>query len=217
VAAITALGLFRAARRAIAEAAVAGIDWRQVVDGLRPVTVELWRGLPDAERRRFLRHLARRWEVARHRWAPDAGVVIDDLLARGQLQLVAARIMSVTTDADGVRIELTRRGRDVPTTIHAAVVVDCTGPAVDPAAGDDPLLHGLLASGVAQRDPLGLGLRTSGDGAVIDGAGQPSTWLFALGVLRRGSDWESTAVPELRAQAAALAERFAGAGAPVVA
>ena len=45
-------------------------DWRSVVDGLRPHTQTFWRGLPDPQRARFLRHLRSHWEVARHRIAP---------------------------------------------------------------------------------------------------------------------------------------------------
>ena len=45
-------------------------DWRVAVDQLRPQLGEIWQRLPDAERRRFLRHAARLWEVHRHRLAP---------------------------------------------------------------------------------------------------------------------------------------------------
>jgi uncharacterized NAD(P)/FAD-binding protein YdhS len=46
------------------------------------------------------------------------------------------------------------------------------------------------------------------NGALLDFAGTPSTSLYAIGSLRKGSLWESIAVPELRAQASQLAEHL---------
>lgn len=43
-------------------------------------------------------------------------------------------------------------------------------------------------------------------GALLDVNGRPSQLLFALGPPRKGCLWETTAVPEIRAQAAELAE-----------
>ena len=58
-------------------------------------------------------------------------------------------------------------------------------------------------------DELLLGLDVADDGALLDGQGKPSSCLFALGPLRKGSLWESIAVPELRVQIAELAELLA--------
>ena len=44
-------------------------DWRAAVDGLRPVTAQLWQGLDDEDKRAFLADHARTWERAP---APDA-------------------------------------------------------------------------------------------------------------------------------------------------
>jgi uncharacterized NAD(P)/FAD-binding protein YdhS len=43
---------------------------------------------------------------------------------------------------------------------------------------------------------------------LLDLAGTPSASLYAIGPLRKGSLWESIAVPELRAQASQLAEHL---------
>jgi uncharacterized NAD(P)/FAD-binding protein YdhS len=50
---------------------------------------------------------------------------------------------------------------------------------------------------------------TNEHGAVLNAAGQPSPGLFTLGASRRPAYFESTAVPELRQQAAALAAELA--------
>ena len=86
-------------------------------------------------------------------------------------------------------------------------MVNAAGPAWDCRRGEHALLRDLIARGLAAPGPLGLGLRTADDGALLDAAGLPSEVLFTLGALRRGELWESVAVPELAAQACALAER----------
>ena len=45
-------------------------DWRALIDALRPHLQGFWRGLPQPQRARFLRHLRSYWEVFRHRLAP---------------------------------------------------------------------------------------------------------------------------------------------------
>jgi uncharacterized NAD(P)/FAD-binding protein YdhS len=67
-------------------------------------------------------------------------------------------------------------------------------------------MRGLLETGQARADALGMGLATASDGAVLDARGQPSPHLFTLGPTRRGDLWETTAVPEIRSQARDLAD-----------
>jgi len=55
---------------------------------------------------------------------------------------------------------------------------------------------------------LFLGNKAARDGAVIDYLGRPSTQIFTLGSAAKGMLFETTAVPELRLQAKALAERL---------
>ena len=74
------------------------------------------------------------------------------------------------------------------------------------------LLGSLLRSGMASTDGLGLGLRTDDDGRLLPAEGAAEARVFLVGALRRGELWESTAVPELRGQAA----RAAGAAAAVL-
>jgi uncharacterized NAD(P)/FAD-binding protein YdhS len=66
----------------------------------------------------------------------------------------------------------------------------------------------MLARGIVQADPLGLGVVTSIDGALLDQQGKPSDRLFLVGPLRKAQLWESTAVPELRVQASDLAREL---------
>jgi uncharacterized NAD(P)/FAD-binding protein YdhS len=68
------------------------------------------------------------------------------------------------------------------------------------------LLTSLFLQGEARPDPLFLGLDVDSKGSVLSFSGVPSNSLFALGPVKKGGLWETTAVPEIRKQAADLAE-----------
>jgi uncharacterized NAD(P)/FAD-binding protein YdhS len=200
----TARGLLRAVRRDLDETAAAGGDWRSVVDGLRPHTVRLWQGLSAEERCRLLRHAGRHWDAARHRMAPEVAATIDGLRRTGALHITRGRVVAVCDEGTGLRVFTRHAGRVVHH--RAGHVVNCTGPSADVTAAGHGLIDRLLATGQARTDPLRLGLDVDDDGRVRDRAGLASRQLYAVGPLRRGHLWESTAVPEIRGQAAALAE-----------
>jgi uncharacterized NAD(P)/FAD-binding protein YdhS len=69
-------------------------------------------------------------------------------------------------------------------------------------------MSALLDKGLARPDPLFLGLDVSLDGALIARDGTTSSSLYAVGPARKGSLWESTAVPELREQIHKLVEHL---------
>src|SRR5208283_1694295 len=74
---LTVRQLVSTLRRHIDATANSGTDWRQVIDGLRPVIPKLWERLSLSERRRFLNCIRSFWEVHRHRMAPDVADAID--------------------------------------------------------------------------------------------------------------------------------------------
>ena len=202
------LALTRWLRARIAVAAQQGTDWRAVLDGLRPHTQALWRGLGPIERRRFLHHVAPLWNVHRHRIAPVAAERIADAAARGQFRLVAGRVSGFAPRPGGVTVSVMRRGGTGRLVLDAAAVFECRGRAPDIARSDNPLLGALLADGLGRPDPLGLGLDVTQDGALVDPGGRASDKIFGLGPVTAGTFWEITAVPDIRAQAARLAGRL---------
>jgi uncharacterized NAD(P)/FAD-binding protein YdhS len=107
--------------------------------------------------------------------------------------------------AGGQAIAATLRGPHGEQRLLVDGLVNATGPVFDVRRSPDPLLRALLRRGLATPGPLGLGLRTDDDGALLDASGRRSPHLYTLGALRRGELWETTAVPEIRAQAARIA------------
>lgn len=198
----------RLVRRHVAERAAAGSDWRDVFAALRPATPDLWMGLTQAERGRFLRHLRPWWDVHRHGAPPETAAEIERMLASGDLSVRAARILGYRPVAGEVEVTLRPRGAAETVRIHVHRVVNATGPSTDVRRIGDPLLDVLLSRGLLRPDPLGLGLETASDLALLDAAGRPSRFLYLVGPLLKADYWEATAVPELRAHAARLAERL---------
>jgi uncharacterized NAD(P)/FAD-binding protein YdhS len=208
----TTRGLLRSLRREMRVAAERGVDWREVINGLRPVTADVWGSMALAERRRFLTRVRPYWDTHRHRAAPEIAGEIDGLIGRGMLAIRAGRVVGLRDSGRGVEARIRQRGQSAETLGQFDVVINCTGPESDVRRWNDPLITSLLLRSLALVDPLGLGLETATDGRLIAADGEVVDGLMAVGALRRGSLWESTAVPELRGQAAGVARRLAGVG-----
>jgi len=170
-------------------------DWRPVVDGLRAHTDGVWAALTEAERSRLLRHVHRRWEVARHRMAPGIAARIEDMRESGGLTVRRGDLRGARRNPEG--------GLDIAFgdgVIRTGSVINCTGPALDVRRSSDPLVQRLLSRQVVRPGPLNLGLDVAPDGEVVGSGGR----LWVVGPLRRGQAWETTAIPEIRSQAEAV-------------
>ena len=195
--------LVRRLRREIEVAAGEGYGWRAVIDGLRPATAGLWRGLPEPERNRFLRHLRPHWDSHRHRLAPASAVEFDALLADGGLRIKRGRVQSVTTENGRARVVVQDHGVDHQEILTVQRVIYATGAGAGTAS--DGFVASLVRAGLARTDRHGMGLEVTealqviGDGDIAT----PRAW--ALGPIVRGVFWECTAVPDIRVQARTIA------------
>jgi uncharacterized NAD(P)/FAD-binding protein YdhS len=178
-------------------------DWRPAVDSLRAMTQRLWGGLSEADRAEFVALDARWWDSVRHRIPPASAESIDRARSADRLTVQTARVLAAVETADWVEVTLSN-GQ----TLQVGAVVNCAGPCNNPDASTDPLIRSLIDQGLARGGPLGIGLDTAADGALLDRSGESDLPVWTLGSLRRGTLWESTAIPEIRDQAAALAKRL---------
>jgi len=195
-------------REEVRAASDVGVDWRAVIDALRPVTQDIWQSLPPGERKRFLRHVRSYWEVHRHRIAPEIGDTIASLVRDRQVHVYAGRVTNYREYPDHVEVSVRDRKTRSPRLLLVDRVINCTGPETDCRRIDDPLMKSLLSQGFARPDSLLLGLDADSDGALINCSGVASHSLYAIGPARKGLLWETIAVPELRVQAAELAEHL---------
>ncbi len=172
-------------------------EWRGVIDSLRPFSNSVWSGLSTAERDRFLRHLARLWEVHRHRMAPQVAILIRGLVSDGMLSVRRAHLARVAPAGAGFEVTFRSGAR-----WRVGTVINCTGPG---GADRTALGAALIADGTARPDPLGLGLDVDLAGRLVAATGRVHENVWVVGPPRRGQWWETTAVPEIRAQAAQVA------------
>jgi uncharacterized NAD(P)/FAD-binding protein YdhS len=204
----TTRGLLRLIRNQVTAASARGNDWRAVMDSLRPFVQEIWQSLPTKERRRFLRHARAYWEIHRHKVAPEIGKTFAGMIETGQVQIHAGSIASYSETNDAAEVTFRTRGTSRDETLRVARVINCSGPETDCRKIDSPFLASLFAQGLVRQDSLCLGLDVDAKGSLLDSNGHPSNWLYAIGPARKGRLWETTAVPELRVQAADLAGHF---------
>jgi uncharacterized NAD(P)/FAD-binding protein YdhS len=176
-----------------------GDDWRRGIDSLRPITADLWLGMDEPTRESFVLHLARHWNVHRHRMAPAVSRAFEALLASGGIDLHRAQVSRA--EIAGERIQADLSDGSSLTVDH---VVVCIGPSGDMTR--NPLGHRLIERGIAQPGPLGVGyLVDPTTGELIAQSGERQSTILTIGPLRRGVLWESIAMPEIRVQAAGVA------------
>jgi len=211
--AATARAYLRAVRTEVTRLAADGIDWREVIASLRPLTSQLWQRLPPSERKRFLRHLRPYWDVHRHRAAPETAEAMLRLIAAGQLQVRAARLIAGNDTGAGLQLTIRPRGDTRVEALTVGTVINCTGPTSDFRAAGERLLCRLESRGDIAQDRLHLGVEIDADGHLLDRRGRPQPHWHCIGPLRKARDWEAVAVPELREQvrevAAAIVNSFA--------
>ncbi len=209
--------LLHEARRIAQRIIDAGGDWRELLATLRPRLPGLWHGLDAAQRARFLRHLRSYWDVHRHRVPAGPLAAVRTLERLGVLEVHAGRLESLQLLDDVVEVQWRPRGAARARAWLVNRVVNCTGPDARLARNPDPLVQALLADGWIRPDAHEIGIDVAEDGRVIGREGTPVSGLYYIGPWLRARDWEATAVPELRLQAAQLAGRLIGGEIPATA
>jgi uncharacterized NAD(P)/FAD-binding protein YdhS len=199
----TILDILGIVRRHFDRARSVGNDERAVIDSLRPDTQAIWQSLAESEKRRFLRHLFRYWEIIRSRIPPESQAIVDSMRASGQLHLVTGRIRDLFETETALEVHYDDHGRGVSE--PAALVVNCMGPEMDYRLIDHPLVGNLTRRGLIRPGPTNLGIDALPDGTIVGRDGAASDLLYALGSTMRGVLWEVVAVPDIRVQAAQLA------------
>jgi uncharacterized NAD(P)/FAD-binding protein YdhS len=195
-------------RKQLHAAAEMNIGWTAVTDSLRPWLQRLWLESDDEWRSNFIQHVRHIWGVARHRLPPATADVLFSAIDNNQLSVVAGRIKAMKPEGNEMQITWIPRGTNKLQTITAAKVINCTGPSSRWAEQGPELIKQLFADRKIAYDRSGLGLNALSGGELLNTEGQVQPRMFAIGPMIRGVLWEITAIPEIRAQAAALAAKL---------
>ncbi|MBW0006137.1 MAG: FAD/NAD(P)-binding protein [Sphingomonas sp.] len=188
------IGLLRWLRRRSAE-----VGWRPAVDSLRPFSHVLWQGFDVDQQRRFLRHARPYWDVHRHRIAPEVGQTVARLIGGGRLEILAGRISTARETDRGLEVGYRKRAAEADQSMTFGYAFNCTGPLHTMSRSRDPMLRSLLDAGEVAPDHLNIGLS-------VDENCRAGEHLWAMGPLTKGRYWEIIAVPDIREQAAAVAD-----------
>jgi len=177
-----------------------------VVDKLRPFTQRIWRNFSVADKQEFSRHFRTRWNVVRHRIPPAVAMQIETARKEGRLHILKGRLGEIRGDGHRIQVTIDPGDGQPSHELVVGLLVNCTGPRE--SLNDEPttLFRKLFERGLVRPDELDMGIEVTPDFAVVDNQGRPSDFLLAIGPLLKGTLWETTAVPELRAQAHQVAK-----------
>lgn len=198
--------ILKAVRRHVRLAEDSGSNWRAVIDCLRPVTQQIWLDLPLPEKKYFMQHLSRYWNVARHRMPAAAAETIDEMQKNDRLEILRGRLRSITVTDTGFDISYARF--DVEHHSSANILVNCIGSQANFNKIESTFVENLIDRNHIRNDELSQGIAASPDGRVVDKNGEFSEVVYTLGTALRGTLWETTAIPEIRTQARNLALRL---------
>lgn len=195
-------GIFKTIRRHCRRAE----NWRSVIDVLRPITQETWYRLPASEKQTFMRHLRRVWDISRHRMPPKCAEILAKMQNEGRLEVISGKITDIRSEKGEFAVKLVYKGAEKY--LKASAIINCIGSESNFDKLDFPLIRSLLEKGEIKPDELALGLDATPEGKIINRENKPSNVISTLGTALKGVLWESTAMPEIRAQAKNLAARL---------
>ncbi len=158
----TSLAYLRALRAAISE----GAEWRPHSTASVETTNQHWLRLPIEEKKRFRRHLQRKWDVVRHRMAPTIADTIESELRTGTLDIRKGHLKAIDASAAGASVTIRTEGENA--SFYADRVINCTGPSMNYRRAASALLQNLFKKGLVTSGPLGAGFHCSQNGAIID-------------------------------------------------
>lgn len=202
------LPIFQIVKKHLQIASQKGVDSRAVIDSLRPHTPAIWMQLLPAEKKRFLRHVFRYWEIIRSRIPPESERIISELQSSGQLKILTGRITDIVPTENGLTMQYVTRDSTAEKTESADMMINCVGPNLDYDQRDERLIKNLIRKKLIHADPAHLGINALTDGAVLREDGTPSDILFTIGLTLKGIVWEALATPEIRVQAENLARKL---------
>lgn len=153
-----------------------------------------------------MEHLRHIWGVARHRMPPECAERLQQLLAGGFFSIIAGRIRSIRSNLTGCfYVTYDERSSKSQFTLEADTIVNCMGPESNYFRLKDRLVGNLLKKGLIRTDKLQLGIDCTPEGIIIEKNGDLSPYMYTIGPPAKGTLWEITSVPEIRAAAVALA------------
>ncbi len=179
------------------------VPWPSVMDGLRPFTKKIWLKWTMEEKKYFLRRIRPYWEIARHRIPAKSSSLLNEMMNAGQLELKKGYIVEAIVTDRGIEIAYCSEGNEIRRVFHK--VINCTGPESNYRKVRFPIISDLIGRGKVKTDELGLGIKCTPEGRIINEQDKIEEGIWCIGPMRKAVLWETTALRELREQASELA------------
>lgn len=96
-----------------------GNDWRGAIDGLRPVTNDIWKNFSAHQKQVFKKRALTLWNVHRHRMAPEIAEQIFAAQTSGQFSVIQDCIEGLAKDTAGIIVQGKRKNYTAPCVINA--------------------------------------------------------------------------------------------------
>ena len=162
------------------------IPYQSALTATEDIIGRLWNLLSTDDQCRFDREYKSLWTVNRYSMPLINAKKVRDVLRSGQLEVLSGLTSISHVPSAGSFVVEARSRRGDCQTLKVPVVINATGQCLDASQIDGELVQQMLTDGIAASHPSG-GINVDYDSCrVIDGTGQTSDSLFALGELTRG-------------------------------
>ncbi len=202
---ITLPKLLAEVKKNISKARAQNITWQNALDGLREKTTHIWQALDYDSRKLFVKRLKPFWEIHRHRVPPASLNIIQHMKHLGLLEIISGSIKGVSLSGERIKFSYLAKQDKREASISVDYIINCTGPSENYLAHKNTLLKNLISKGWMRPDDLLPGIKTGIQGEIIQQNGQTLKNAYSIGPMRKPTEWESTAVREIRTQAEKLA------------
>ena len=192
---------FASLRNNIKKASSKKVEWQNVIDAMRPYTTKFWRSMTTDSKKEFLKRLRPYWEIHRHRMPNASANSITTMQQSGQLKIVGGKFGRLALKDNRVEFCYASKAGKSNQQFLVDRIINCTGPSNDYYQTSNTLFKNLLQKGWMQQDELKLGIVTGARGEIIKANGVVLHNAFGVGPVRKASEWESTAIREIRTHA----------------
>ena len=141
--------------------------------------------------------------------APQVGTALHRLIEKGRLRVHSATLEAARVREGRVDVDVSPAPRRGPVRFRVDRIINCTGPLHDPDRISTPLVQDLVKRARSARTRSASASTPTGRDCHRPPR-EPVGGVYAIGPMRDGGLFETTAVPEIGQQARALATEITG-------
>jgi uncharacterized NAD(P)/FAD-binding protein YdhS len=198
---VTRISLLEVVRQLRKNLELANGEWWRAIDGIRPVTIDLWNNFSVFEKKQFINHLTSKWNRARHRAPQQVFEKVNNLIQNDTLAIKQGKVVQASSNfvklADG-------------SILNADYVFYAGGAITNPFNSSQPFWQNLKEEDWLDNHPSGMGVKATPKFQLIGKDGIPVKGAFTIGNNMRGTLLECTAIPELKVHSKIVAQQLLG-------